>query len=162
MAALAHLGVGLASRQTAPKIPAVFLIIAPLLLDLLGLVFYLLPIENSLRIVWSHSLGMAVIWSIVFGVIMLLIYRNWRSSIIIALLILSHWIIDFITWPMTAVYPDSTGVPIFFGMSLRIGLGLYRSLVGVVIFEAGVLILGIVLFVKSKSMEKEKGLSISK
>ncbi|HEX3043601.1 MAG TPA: hypothetical protein VHY08_02515, partial [Bacillota bacterium] len=113
-------------------------------------------------IVWSHSLVMGVIWAIVFGAIMLLIYHNWRTSMIIGGLIFSHWIIDFITWPMTAVYPDATGIPVFFNLSLRIGLGLYSSLAGVISFEAGVLLLGIVVYRKYQAIEKGKSVFVSK
>lgn len=162
MAVLAHLGVGLASRQTAPKVPAIIIIIAPLLLDILALIFYLLQLEKTPNAVLSHSLIMTVIWSIAGGFILFLFYRNWRSSMIIGLLILSHWLIDLITCPMSAIFPNSTGIPVFVDTSLIVGLGLYKSIIGAIVFEAGLLILGIIFYVKYKSMVKGKSLTISK
>jgi membrane-bound metal-dependent hydrolase YbcI (DUF457 family) len=162
MALLPHLGVGLASRHGVPKLPAIIVIIAPLLLDLLGGVFLLLQFDRTRMVILSHSLVMAAIWTIVFGLIIFLIYRNWRSSVLIGLLIFSHWVIDFITWPMTAVFPDHTGVPVFLDMSLQIGLGLYKSLLGVIVCEAGGLLLGIYVYLKYQAIEKGKSLFIRK
>ena len=59
---------------------------------------------------------MSVVWSLVIGAIVFLFSRDRRMSIVIGLVIFSHWVLDFI-----AHDPD---LPLFFGASPLVGLGL--------------------------------------
>lgn len=68
---------------------------------------------------WSHSLGMALIWSMLGGFIFYLYKHNIKQALMIGLLVFSHWILDFIVWD---------NLPIFFDSSQHIGLGLYPSI----------------------------------
>jgi hypothetical protein len=71
---------------------------------------------------------MSIVWSVVVAVIAFLFSRNRRTSIVIGLMVFSHWVLDFI------VYPN---MPVSFDGSPVIGLGLITSAPG--------LILGIIL-----------------
>ena len=156
MAALPHLGIGFATKRWAPNVPTIILLLAPLLLDLLAMVFDFLHIEKPDQVVWTHSLFMAVIWSILFGLFILLFYRDWKICLVVCLLIFSHWIVDFITWPMTAVFPRATGVPIFMDNSRLVGLGLYKTLGAVIFTETMVPLLGVMLFIRYQKTNKAR------
>ena len=123
MAGLAHLSVGFAAKHVAPKVPLALLLIATELLDLvcIGLIIFNLDPQAY----WTHSLVMAVVWSLAVAGVTALMTRRLRPTIVLGSLVLSHWVVDAITWPMTVVYPDKTiGMPILFQDTPRIGLGL--------------------------------------
>ena len=62
MAALAHLGVGLAAKRVAPEIPVGYLVLGAYALDLLWFAFCFAGIEQHPKLgymyptVWTHSL----------------------------------------------------------------------------------------------------------
>ena len=89
---------------------------------------------------------MAMVWSVLAGLVAALISRNTRISIIIGLLVFSHWVVDFISHPMTAVFPGDTGLPLLFEGSPTVGLGLWSTQLGVNIGEYGTLIVGFVIY----------------
>ena len=66
---------------------------------------------------------------------------------IIGGLVFSHWILDFIASPMTYIYPNDTGKPIFFQNSRKIGLGLWRSKTAVIIGEYIVTLVGLIMYI---------------
>jgi membrane-bound metal-dependent hydrolase YbcI (DUF457 family) len=68
---------------------------------------------------WSHGLFMSVVWSILVAVIIYLIYRHRQTAMIMGLVVLSHWFLDFIVHP-----PE---LPILFSNSPKVGLGLWSS-----------------------------------
>jgi hypothetical protein len=76
---------------------------------------------------WSHGLLMAVVWSALAGLIAHLLRRRRRLSLFLALLVFSHWIVDFVTQPMRAAFPGQLGLPLCFHDSRKVGLGLYSS-----------------------------------
>lgn len=151
MAGLTHLGVGLAAKPAAPKIPLAILIVSAYVIDIMWGVFFLTGIEGSpepgatTSNAWSHGLLMAAVWSVLAG---LLAWRigNRRAGLIIGLLVFSHWLVDFVSHPMTAVFPDDTGLPIFFADWPLVGLGLWRTQLGVTIGEYGVFLLGLTIY----------------
>ncbi|UCD36853.1 MAG: hypothetical protein JSW54_08405, partial [Fidelibacterota bacterium] len=96
---------------------------------------------------WSHSLFMAAIWSVLAGIIAKLITKDIRAAVIIGLLFFSHWVVDFISHPMTALLPSAPGLPLFLHGSTEIGLGMYRSQLGVNIGEYGSLALGLGIYI---------------
>jgi membrane-bound metal-dependent hydrolase YbcI (DUF457 family) len=66
---------------------------------------------------WSHSLFMTVVWSLMAAGIAYLFYHNRRISSIFGLVVMSHWLLDFLVHP-----PE---LPLFFGQSPIVGLGLW-------------------------------------
>ena len=116
MSPTGHLALGFAAKKYSNNIPLPILLIAAYTIDLLYFVFIALKMETYAFNPWSHSLGMALIWSILGGFIFYLYKHNIKQALIIGLLVFSHWILDFIVWD---------NLPIFFDASQRIGLGLY-------------------------------------
>src|SRR3954470_3350305 len=108
---IGHFAVGFASKRAAPDTNLGILMLAPLFLDLLWPIFLLLGIE-TVRIdpgntaftpldlhdyPWSHSLLMAVVWSLLVGGIVLAAKRSRRGAVVVGLGVFSHWVLDFIT-----------------------------------------------------------------
>lgn len=144
MAGLAHAGVGLAAKRVAPKTPLVVLVAAAYVIDIIWGIFFFAGMEH---LSWSHGLLMALLWSLLAGVLTALVSHSRRSGLIIGLLVFSHWVVDFISHPMTAVFPEATGLPLLFENSPIVGLGVWRTQLGVNIGEYGTFILGFVLYV---------------
>jgi hypothetical protein len=163
MPALAHIRIGLLAKRFCPKIPLWGLLISVMAIDILSGVFFFA--------IWlSHGLFMSVIWSITAMVISALITmhlnskneqdkinisirwnkENLTTTIIIGILVFSHWILDFIGWPMTAVYSKATGVPILFDDTVNIGLGVYSTLFGALLMDIGVFIVGLGIYIHYK------------
>lgn len=160
MPALAHIGIGLATKRFVPQIPLWVLLISVMVIDILSFIF--------LFATWiSHGLFMAVIWSIISMLIIVFIRirltpknvqnqgRNpsiwrmdiWKLSIVIGLLVFSHWVLDFIGWPMSALDPTAPGVPLLFDDNLNIGLGVYSTWFGALLMDIGIFIVGLVVYI---------------
>ena len=162
MAVLAHAGVGLASKRIAPKVPVWILIIAAYVIDFIWGIFFFAGIEHMpapdspTTNPWSHGLLMAVIWSLLAGFITWLISKDRRISLIIGGLVFSHWVIDFISHPMTAAFPGDTGLSLLFDGSPTVGLGLWSTQLGINIGEYGTLVLGLIIYILTlRKLRKE-------
>ena len=140
MAALVHVAAGFASRPLSRKVPVWVLIVATEVL---------------------------VAWSVAFGALCIWIFRNFRTGLLIGLLVFSHWLIDFITHPMGAVFgghPSAPDLPLLFGGSPMVGLRLYNySIVVAYIVEYGTTALGVGVYVlyvlKQRRMRKAQSAS---
>lgn len=157
---IAHASIALMAKPIAPKAPLWALLAATQVPDLLSFGFHAagmetyavtqLDFEHGLRyvsqpsIAWSHGLFMSMVWSVVVGAIAFLTFRERRTSIVIGLMVFSHWFLDFI------VYPN---MPLLFNGSPKIGLGLITSgpgLIAGIILEIGLIVGGIVLYLKTR------------
>ncbi len=153
MAGITHLGIGLAAKRVAPKTPVILLILAAYAIDMIWAVFYFIGIERLpepepvTTNPWSHGLFMASVWSALIGLIALRVSRNCRVGWIAGLLVFSHWVIDFISHPMRATFPNDTELPLFFDGSPTVGLGLWSTQLGVNIGEYGLLAVGVVIYI---------------
>ena len=96
---------------------------------------------------WSHGLLMSSVWSALVGLIVFGVSRNRRAGWIAALLVFSHWIIDFISHPMRFAFPNDTGLSLLFDGSPTVGLGLWSTELGTNIGEYGVLAAGAVFYI---------------
>ena len=74
----------------------------------------------------SHSLLMAVVWGMAFGAVYFWRRRAVRASIVVGLLVVSHWVLDFLTHR-----PDLPLVP----GGAEYGLGLWNSVPGTIVVE---------------------------
>ena len=156
-----HLGIGFAAKPIAPRVPLWLLLVATEALDLLSFVFVTIGIEQlgvtqvdihqGLQFVtlghipWSHGLLMSVVWSLVFALLALLIYRDKQTSVVLGLAVFSHWILDFIVHA-----PD---LPLFFADSPLLGLGLWSSGPGLIlsgVLEIALLAGGIAVYVNDR------------
>ena len=131
---IGHYGVSFAAKRADRTIPLWVLFIAVQFLDVLWAPFVLLGIEK-VRIVpgftatnpldlyympYTHSLVAAVIWSLVGAGAYQLLGRPaaTRSSIIVGIAVLSHWVLDFIV--------HRADLPLY-DNSAKVGLGLWNA-----------------------------------
>jgi F0F1-type ATP synthase membrane subunit a len=165
MAGLGHIGFGFAAKPIAPKVHLVVLLIAPELIDILWAIFYFTGIDrgnlDTNSSPWSHSLFMSVVWSVLAALLVSRIYHDNRSGIVTGLLVFSHWVIDFITHPMGALFggtPLPPDLPLFFSSSHKVGLGLYNhSFTIAIVTDIGMLLLGVIIYVFYRiKLEKQK------
>lgn len=158
MAGLGHIGLGLAAKYMAPKVHLAVLLLASEFIDILWGIFYFTGIDRgnvgSGTSPWSHSLFMSVIWSVVAALAVARIYHDRRSGIVVGLLVFSHWVIDFITHPMGAIFgsvPLPPDLPLFFNGSPNMGLGLYNhSFTTAIATDMAMLMIGILIYVRYK------------
>jgi hypothetical protein len=150
MAALAHLGVGLAAKRVRPTVPLAVLILGAWALDLVWAGFWLAGMEGMAEpgrpAPWSHGLLMATVWSSLAAAVAWLLRRDRSLAIFVGLLVASHWVVDFITQPMTHAFPGSVGPPLLFEGSPTVGLGLYGTALGQNLGEYGSLAIGVALY----------------
>ncbi len=140
---LAHFGIGLATKRFFPQIPLWALLISTMVLDILFNIF--------IFAFWpSHGLFMAAVWSASAMLITVLITtllnskktqntQNFYVSMIIGLLVFSHWVLDFIGWP--------GGLPLLFNDSLTIGLGVFSTWFGALAMEIGIFLPGLAIYI---------------
>lgn len=128
---IGHFAVGLAAKRAAPRTSLGWLMAAPMALDLLWPLFLIAGLER-VRIApgdtpftplafeyypWSHSLLMSVVWGAVFGGAYWAFTKYARGSVVLALGVISHWVLDFIT--------HRADLPLYPGGSALVGLGLW-------------------------------------
>jgi len=83
---------------------------------------------------WSHSLLAVALWAIAFGALHWAWRRNARTALVLAGLVLSHWLLDALVH-----IPD---LPLAPGVDARVGLGLWQSRVGTLLVEVPLFALG--------------------
>ncbi len=135
-----HFAVALSAKRAEPRLSLALLFAASQFLDILWPVFVLTGIEHT-RIVagitaaspldlydipWSHGLVTSLGWSVLFAAPWWA-RRRWRSSLVVAGCVFSHFVLDWITHR-----PD---LPLWPGSETRFGLGLWNSLYGSILVE---------------------------
>lgn len=149
-----HFAVGFASKAVAPKAPLPWLVVAPNVLDVLWPVFVLTGIERAsidpgntaftpldlAYMPWSHSLVMAVVWSVAYAMLYLAVHRDRRGAVVLAIGVFSHWILDWVTHR-----PDMGLAP---WVDTRVGLGLWNSIPGTLVVELGMFAASIVVYAR--------------
>jgi hypothetical protein len=160
---IGHFGVGLGAKKYAPKISLGTLFIAAQWLDLLWPTLLLLHVERveihpelegnrAMAFIYyplSHSLLMVIAWSFLFGVIYWLVKKDFRSSIVIAICVLSHWILDLVV--------HFRDLPLYPGQSPMVGLGLWGSIIGTTIAEGIIFITGIIIYLRTTTAKNKTG-----
>ena len=100
MAGLAHLGIGLVFTLIVPDIHPLILIFFAYFLDIIFFGFMFIGLEKMPKADYvaeaprSHSLFMAVIWSVLVGLVTIILTSNYYYGWILGILVFSHWIID--------------------------------------------------------------------
>lgn len=151
---IGHFALALASKRAAPRTSLGVLFAASQLPDLLWPILLLFgwervaiaPASNPflhltfISYPWSHSLVADLIWAVAAGVLYAAIARDRKGAVVVGLLVLSHWALDFVAHrPDLPLYP---GGP-------KLGLGLWNSLVGTVVIEGGMFLAGLWLYLSS-------------
>ena len=150
-----HLAASLIAVQLDRRVPLNAAVAAAFGLDLLWPLLLLLGLETvrvrpgdtaftSLEFVsypWSHSLAMAVAWSVLAALAARRRFASWRAAATIGALVASHWVLDFVTHrPDLALWP---GGPVG-------GLGLWHSIPATLLVEGALLVLGLRLYVRAR------------
>jgi membrane-bound metal-dependent hydrolase YbcI (DUF457 family) len=148
---IGHNAIGFASKRWAPRSSLLWLMAAPMFLDLLWPIFLLLGIEHvriqpgATRLApfdfydypWSHSLVMAIGWGILFAVIYFAATRYSRGAIVMFVGVVSHWVLDFVTHrPDLPLWP---GGP-------KVGLGLWNKPPIEIVVESALFAVGIMIY----------------
>ena len=160
---IGHFGVGFGAKKAAPRVSLGTLFIAAQFLDLLWPILLLFNIENVVihpelsgsrmlefsNYPYTHSLLFALIWSVAFGVIYFLVKKDAKSAVVLAICVLSHWILDLVVH-----FQD---LPLFPGKSPMVGFGLWSSTIGTTIAEAAVFTLGLFIYLNKTVAKNAKG-----
>lgn len=151
---IGHFAVGFAAKRLAPQASLGTLFFAAQFIDLLWPSLLLLGIERVQiapgntaftpldfeHYPWSHSLLAVLGWSVLIGVACHLARHDRRTSLILGVLVLSHWLLDFLTHrPDLPLWPGSAAV----------GLGLWNSVPGTLVLEIGLFALGILIYLRT-------------
>ncbi len=151
-----HYGVSFAAKKVDDSIPLWVLFLAVQWLDVIWAPLVLLGIEK-VRIVpgitatnpldlyympYTHSLVAALIWSVAAaGAYHLLRRANPRTSLLVGLAVLSHWILDFVVHrPDLPLYDNSA----------KVGLGLWNHPAIAFGIEAALLLGGMAAFLRGR------------
>jgi hypothetical protein len=160
---LGHYAVGFGSKKAEPKVSLGTYFMAAVFLDLLWPVFLLLGLEHVkidpgntpmtpldfYDYPLSHSLLMAIVWSLVFGGFYYLIKKNGRVSVVLGICVFSHWILDFISHR-----PD---LPLAPGVNYFLGLGLWYSVTATLLVELSLYAIGIYLYIQITKAKNKIG-----
>jgi hypothetical protein len=158
---IGHLAVGLAAKKASPKLNLGLLFIACQLLDLIWPVLVLTGVEqvsvdhsatavtpfNFSYYPYSHSLLMTIIYSLVLGVVITKVSKSTRAGIVFGIVVSSHWFLDLLTHR-----PD---LPLYFD-ELKVGLGLWNSVMATFIVEVVIFIIGIFFYLKTSPLITKK------
>lgn len=160
---IGHFGIGLGAKKAAPGVSLGILFLAAQFLDLLWPTFLLLgwervgidpgntvmtPLNFSYYPV-SHSLLMACAWGMLIGLGYYLVRRKKYESIILAFLVVSHWILDLLVHR-----PD---LPLSFGNSMKVGLSLWNNVPLAIILEGLIFVVGLFFYLNATKAKDRIG-----
>lgn len=158
-----HFAVGLTTKRLEPAISLGTLVLAAMLADLLSCVFMIAGIEHvqftpgmgaasyfhATDISMSHSLLMDALWGGLLAISYFLRRRSLRYAWIIFGVVLSHWVLDWISHG-----PD---MPIAPGVHKYFGLGLWGSTAAAVIIEGGFWLFAVILYARATRAKSRAG-----
>jgi hypothetical protein len=153
---IGHFALGFAAKTAAPGVSLGTLFLACQLADLTWPTLVLLGIEvveidpgatavTPLRFLsypYSHSLAALLVWAAVLSGLYALLHRAGRGALsAVAMLVVSHWVLDVITHA-----PD---MPLTPGGDTRFGLGLWDSVPGTLVVETSLFATGVWLYTRA-------------
>ena len=148
---IGHFAVGYAAKRAAPGLSLAVLFAAAQLPDLLWPLLVAAGIEqvridpgntvvtplDFISYPYSHSLLLLVVWGVIFGTLARAFSHARRALVVVAALVVSHWVLDFLTHrPDMPLYP---GGP-------KAGLGLWNFKAATVIVEVGMYAAGVWIY----------------
>jgi hypothetical protein len=144
---IGHYALAFAAKKAAPRISLGTLFLAVQLADLVWPALVLLGIErfeirpgitaftplDFIHYPYSHGLAALAIWGAALGVAYMLARKaDARSAVLLAALVVSHWVLDFVTHR-----PD---MPLTFSDEPRVGLGLWNSVPATLVVEGALFV----------------------
>ena len=151
---IGHFAVGFAGKRAAPRASLSALLFAALFADVLWPVLVAVGAEEvriapgstvytPLEFVsypWSHSLLALTIWAVFFAAYYRKRPDGIRTGLVVGLLVLSHWFLDWITHkPDMPLYPRG---PVY-------GLGLWNSVGATMAVEIVMFVVGVVIYART-------------
>lgn len=98
---------------------------------------------------WTHSLLMVAVWGIALGALYGLRARDGRGAVVLALVVVSHWVLDWISHG-----PDLPLVP---WSDVTYGLGLWRSVPATLAVEVGLFAAALAWYVRGTAARDRVG-----
>jgi hypothetical protein len=161
---IGHFAIALGAKKLAPTVSLGALFLACQLADLVWpnlvlLGFESFAIEPGITVLtpldfqhypYSHSLVALLLWAILFGALYaVLAGGGTRAALVLAIVVVSHWVLDVLSHR-----PD---MPIAFGASVRVGLGLWNHPAAAIGLELGLFGAGVWLYVRQTRPLDRKG-----
>lgn len=151
---IGHFAVGFAGKRAAPRAPLAALFFAALFADILWPILVAIGAEHVriapgdtvmtplefLSYPWSHSLLMLIIWGALFSAFYRARPDGKRTGLVIALLVVSHYVLDWITHK-----PD---MPLWPG-GPKYGLALWNNPAATMTVELVMFAIGVFLYATS-------------
>jgi uncharacterized membrane protein len=158
-----HFGTAFAAKKITPQPSLGTLFLAAQFIDLLWPILLLLGLEtvaidpgntvvtplDFLYYPISHGMLAVMVWGVLFGLVYYLFKKNWKASLVLGLLVFSHWLLDLLTHR-----PD---LPLLPGLDVKVGLGLWNSLIGTLVVELAIFGAGVWLYLKINRPKNRKG-----
>jgi hypothetical protein len=151
---IGHFALGFAAKRAVPRVSLAMLFMAAQFADLLWPVLVLAGFEqvridpgntaftplDFVSYPWSHSLVTLIAWGLLLGGIYRGIAGGRGSFAVLAILVVSHWFLDWMTHrPDMPIYP---GGPKF-------GIGLWNSIPATIIIETLLFAAGVFIYVRA-------------
>lgn len=161
---IGHFAVAFGAKRAAPAVSLGTLFLACQLADLVWPVLVLAGVErfevepgitvvtplDFIHYPYSHSLLALMLWGAAFALVYKLLRRSlWVAPVVLAGVVLSHWVLDYATHR-----PD---MPVTFASPQKVGLGLWNSLPGTLIVELLLFAIGIALYLRATAPRDRTG-----
>jgi membrane-bound metal-dependent hydrolase YbcI (DUF457 family) len=156
---IGHFALGFGAKKVAPAVSLGTLLVACQLADLLWPTLLIAGLErvelqpgatvvtplNFVSYPYSHSLLALCLWGLLFGAGYAILRRSrLAAAVTIALLVVSHWILDFVTHR-----PDMPLTPLSSMSETKVGLELWASRPATMIVEVVMLTIGVALYMQT-------------
>ncbi len=159
---IGHVAVGFAAKRAVPRVPLALLVLAGTFVDVLWGAAILLGVERARiapgitaampldlqSVPYTHSLLAGIFWALVFGGVFFLVKRYRAGAVMLGLLVLSHWVLDFVS--------HRPEMPIF-ANGPYVGLGLWNSLPASILVEEAMAVAGFVLYLRATRAKSAGG-----
>jgi len=160
---IGHYAVAFAAKRATPAVSLGTLFLAAQLIDGLWPLFLFLGLERleiapgdtaftPLRFTHypiTHSLLMCAVWAALLGVAYYLVRRYRAGALMVAALVMSHWVLDFVSHR-----PD---LPLYPGGSVYLGLGLWNSVPATLVVEGAMFVVGLGLYLTATRARDRTG-----
>jgi len=166
-----HIGAALAIGGAERRVNIGVFVGAALLLDLACWILVLLSVE-SVRIPanfatthqpdftfpYSHGLRASLVWSVVAGLVTCtasgrLPQARVRAALLVGAAVFSHWLLDALV--------HAPELPLAGAGSTRVGLGLWHRMPVALVVEAGIVLAGAWLFLRSTDLSRARAVSLA-
>ena len=104
---------------------------------------------DFVRYPWTHSLVMCALWALGMAALYWLLRRNVVAATLIGVVVLSHWFLDALVHR-----PD---LPLTPGSDVKIGFGLWNSVLGTLLVEIALFALGLGLYLAGSRGSDRRG-----